>query len=71
MKLRPYQQKARQAIHAEWNGKTEQGSVDRTLLVQATGTGKTVVFSKVIEDRVKLGDKVLVLAHRGDRKSVV
>jgi superfamily II DNA or RNA helicase len=66
MKLRPYQQDARQAIHAEWDGTEDKGGVNRTLLVQATGTGKTVVFSKVIEDRVKRGDKVLVLAHRGE-----
>ena len=37
--LRPYQQQARDAIHAEWeNGHT------RTLLVLPTGTGKTVAF---------------------------
>lgn len=31
-----------------------------------TGCGKTVVFSKVIEDRVRKGERVLVLAHRGE-----
>lgn len=60
MKLRPYQQEARQAILDEWE------TVDRTLLVLPTGTGKTIVFSKVIEDRVRGGDRVLVLAHRGE-----
>lgn len=29
-------------------------------------TGKTIVFSKIIEDRVKLGERVLVLAHRSE-----
>ncbi|MGN9067648.1 DEAD/DEAH box helicase family protein, partial [Ligilactobacillus agilis] len=34
--------------------------------VLPTGTGKTVVFAKIIEDRVKAGDRVLILAHRGE-----
>lgn len=61
MELRPYQQEARESIQDEW----EKG-VKRTLLVLPTGCGKTIVFSKVIEDRVRLGERVLVLAHRGE-----
>lgn len=61
MKLRDYQQKARESIQSEW----EKG-IRRTLLVLPTGCGKTIVFSKVIEDRVKKGERVLVLAHRGE-----
>lgn len=61
MELRTYQQESRQSIQAEW----EKG-VQRTLLVLPTGCGKTIVFSKVIEDRVRLGERVLVLAHRGE-----
>lgn len=61
MELRGYQQDARTAIQSEW----EKG-VQRTLLVLPTGCGKTIVFSKVIEDRVKEGERVLVLAHRGE-----
>lgn len=61
MELRPYQAEARESIHNEW----EKG-VKRTLLVLPTGCGKTIVFSKVIEDRVRLGERVLVLAHRGE-----
>lgn len=61
MKLRDYQQSARVAIQDEW----EKG-IKKTLLVLPTGTGKTIVFSKVIEDRVKKGERVLVLAHRGE-----
>jgi len=61
MKLRPYQQEARDSVQKEW----EKG-VKRTLLVLPTGCGKTIVFSKVIEDRVRLGERVLVLAHRGE-----
>lgn len=61
MKLRPYQETARQKVQEEWkNGKK------RTLLVLPTGTGKTIVFSKIIEDRVKKGERVLVIAHRGE-----
>lgn len=59
--LRPYQQAAVNAVLHEWDeGKK------RTLVVQATGTGKTIVFAKVAEDRVRLGDRVLVMAHRGE-----
>lgn len=61
MELRPYQEEARQKVQEEWkNGKK------RTLLVLPTGTGKTIVFSKIIEDRVKKGERVLVIAHRGE-----
>ena len=59
--LRPYQQRARERIHAEWeNGHT------RTLLVLPTGTGKTIVFASVAADQVRAGDRVLILAHRGE-----
>lgn len=59
--LRPYQQQARDAIHTEWDaGHT------RTLLVLPTGTGKTIVFASVAADQVRAGDRVLILAHRGE-----
>lgn len=61
MQLRPYQQEAREAVQAEW----AQGH-KRTLLVLPTGCGKTIVFSKIIEDQVKKGKRVLVLAHRSE-----
>ena len=61
MKLRPYQQEARVKVQKEW----ERG-VNKTLLVLPTGCGKTIVFSKIIEDRVKQGDRVLILAHRSE-----
>lgn len=61
MELRPYQETARQKVQEEWKeGKK------RTLLVLPTGTGKTIVFSKIIEDRIKKGERVLVIAHRGE-----
>lgn len=59
--LRPYQQQARDRIHAEW----ERGHA-RTLLVLPTGTGKTIVFASVAADQVRAGDRVLILAHRGE-----
>lgn len=61
MELRSYQEEARTAIQTEWDK-----GINRTLLVLPTGTGKTIVFSKVTEDRVRLGERVLVLAHRGE-----
>lgn len=60
MELRPYQEEARQAVEEQWE------QVDKTLLVLPTGTGKTVVFSKIIEDRVRQGSRALILAHRGE-----
>ena len=59
--LRPYQQQARDRIHTEW----EHGHA-RTLLVLPTGTGKTIVFASVAADQVRAGDRVLILAHRGE-----
>ena len=61
MQLRPYQQEAKQAVQKQW----AQGN-RHTLLVLPTGTGKTIVFSKLIEDCVREGERVLVLAHRGE-----
>lgn len=61
MELRPYQQAARESIFNEWDR-----GVKKTLLVLPTGTGKTIVFAKVAEDCVRRGDRVLILAHRGE-----
>lgn len=61
MELRPYQQEAKQAIFREW----DQGH-SRTLLVLPTGCGKTIVFAKVAEECVRNGDRVLIMAHRGE-----
>lgn len=61
MDLRPYQNEAVSAIEAEW-----QEGRRKTLLVLPTGCGKTIVFCKIAENRVILGDRVLILAHRDE-----
>ena len=59
MTLRPYQEEAVRAVYHEW----ETGN-RKTLLVLPTGCGKTVVFSKLSEEEVRNGRRVLILAHR-------
>lgn len=61
MELRPYQAEAKQAIFDQWTS-----GVHKTLLVLPTGCGKTIVFAKVAEDCVTNGERVLILAHRGE-----
>ena len=61
MQLRPYQQEAEDSIFQEWDK-----GILKTLLVLPTGCGKTIVFAKVTEECVKNGDRVLILAHRGE-----
>lgn len=59
MNLRPYQKEAIQAIESGW------AEFKKQLLVLPTGTGKTVVFSQVANDRTEKG-RVLILAHRDE-----
>lgn len=61
MELRPYQKEAKTAVFEQW----EQG-FKRTLVVLPTGCGKTIVFAKVTEECVRKGERVLILAHRGE-----
>ena len=61
MTLRPYQQEAHDAVLSMWKD-----GADRLLLVLPTGTGKTIVFAAITNDRVKEGSRVLILAHRGE-----
>lgn len=61
MELRPYQKEAEEAVFEQWESGTR-----RTLLVLPTGCGKTIVFAKITEECVRRGDRVLILAHRGE-----
>lgn len=61
LELRPYQIEAVEAVEGRW------GAGDRaTLLVMATGCGKTLCMARVAADAVRSGGRVLVLAHRGE-----
>lgn len=61
IKLRPYQQEAKEKVFEKWNSGDK-----KTLLVLPTGCGKTIVFAKITEDCVRHGARVLILAHRGE-----
>lgn len=61
MDLRPYQEEAVAAVEREWASGHR-----RTLLALPTGTGKTVVFAKIVERVADAGGRSLVLAHRGE-----
>ena len=61
MELRPYQKESKTAVFEQWRS-----GIRRTLLVLPTGCGKTIVFAKITEDCVRNGDRVLILAHRGE-----
>lgn len=58
MKMRPYQEAAVAAVKESFN------EHDLSLVVMATGLGKTVVFSHVIDKLVPQNKRVMVLAHR-------
>src|SRR5512139_2367366 len=58
--MRPYQLAADLAIDRE------HARVRSTLLVMATGTGKTVVFTERVRRCKMLGGRALVLAHRDE-----
>ena len=59
MELRPYQTEAVSSILTTW-----ESGVDKALLSVFTGGGKTIIFAKVIENRIADGSHTLVLAHR-------
>lgn len=61
MGLRRYQQEAIEAIKKEWSEGHR-----RTILVMATGTGKTVTFNAIAQDEAEQGRKVLIIAHRSE-----
>ena len=57
MKLRPYRELARAAVHKEWE------TVQSTLVEMATGAGKTRLASALILDRSTNG-RALFVCHR-------
>lgn len=61
LSLRPYQSEAIEHIEREWGSGNR-----RTLLVQATGTGKTVVMAGLVHRIASAGGNALILAHRGE-----
>ena len=58
-RLRPYQQELKNKIFEKW-------SVHYDIMLQLpTGTGKTVLFTSIINDLTKMiGTKILIIAHR-------
>ena len=61
MELRPYQNEAVASVESEF-----MRGVRSTLIVLATGCGKTIVFSHIAAREVRRGGRVLILAHRGE-----
>ena len=60
MDLRPYQERALDAIDAAFK------DVRSSLIVMATGTGKTIVMSALADRELRRAGRVLILAHRGE-----
>lgn len=61
MELRPYQREAENAVLDQWAS-----GISRTLLVLPTGCGKTIVFCTLAKELVSRGNRVLIMAHRGE-----
>lgn len=61
IQLRPYQEAAIAAVERE-----RARGIQRTLLVQATGTGKTSVFTEMVRREIGRGGQALILAHRDE-----
>ena len=61
MNLRPYQKSAVAAVQKEWREGNK-----KTLLVAATGTGKTIILANIAKERVDRGGRVLILSPRGE-----
>jgi len=61
IQMRPYQTGAIQAVKDE-----RKKGINRTLLVLATGLGKTTIFSEFTRQRATRGQRVLILAHRDE-----
>lgn len=60
MNLRPHQQKAVEAVYEKWK------EFQSVLVVAATGTGKTHTMCAIAGNEADHGNKVLMLAQRGE-----
>src|SRR3954470_3230974 len=62
LEMRPYQREALDAVRERFDTHRS------TLVVSATGTGKTVLFAHLVDEMLKVPGrkKVLVLAHRDE-----
>jgi superfamily II DNA or RNA helicase len=58
--LRGYQQEAVAGVRKSWT------QFDRSLGVAPTGSGKTIIFAEITEQRLARGGRVRILAHRGE-----
>lgn len=61
LSARPYQAEATEAVRREFAAGRRS-----TVVILPTGTGKTVLFSKISRATVEKRGKVLILAHRGE-----
>jgi superfamily II DNA or RNA helicase len=59
--LRDYQESAVNKIRTEWSR-----GIVRTVIVHATGLGKTSIIAKLATDEAAAGGRVLLLAHRSE-----
>lgn len=59
--LRPYQLEAAEAVEADWAA-----GINRVGVVLPTGAGKSTVIGKLASDAYQRGQRVLILAHRGE-----
>lgn len=71
--LRPYQAETIDALNRAWNGERrptartrDHAAVNRPAAVLPTGSGKTVIFSKMAADAHADGGRVLFLVHRDE-----
>lgn len=65
IKLRPYQQRAKDKLYTGWNPTNPTASRYQSQFLQLpTGAGKTIVFSDIAHDFIEMGIPVMILAHR-------
>jgi len=58
IEIRDYQRQGIQEIYEAWK------SVRRVMFQMPTGTGKTVLFNRIVKQELERGNTVLIIAHR-------